>query len=311
MTIKLVCQTVTVAILFLLFAIPVVGASNLNRDQLPTNIALSEDEIRTLINDRKYNEALDILRLLSKSHPEHTNINFLHALSAIESSRLAASEKDQAALLDEAIAILHTTLVNQPSLERVRLELARAFFYKKEDSLAQKQFNRVLAGNPPVPVVANIQRFLNEIRARRRWSMYLGGAVTPSTNIGRASDSDIINIFGLPFRRDADEPRRSGVGLSVWTGGEYYFPFGQHLRLRIGSDAAREEYPGSMFDQTFLSGHAGPLWLMDPDTTLSLLADVRQRWLATSPYYLDLGARSEIRHRLNQRVLNNRASLMA
>ena len=243
-----------------------------------------------MINNGEFDGALSILRPLVKTNPEHTNLRFLLALSAIESSRQAVTEKDQEALLDEAIAVLHSILINQPGLERVRLELARAFFYKREDSLAHKHFERVLAGKPPAPVAANVQRFLNEIRARRRWSMYLGGAVTPSTNIGRASDSEIINIFGLPFRRDADEPKRSGVGLSVWTGGEYYFPFGQRLRLRLGSDAAREEYPGSKFDQTFLSGHAGPLWLMNPNTTVTLLADVRQRWLATSPYYLDLGA---------------------
>ena len=92
------------------------------------------------------------------------------------------------------------------------------------------------------------------------------------------------------------------MGISIWTGGEYHFPLGQRLRLRLGSDAAREEYPGSRFDQTFLSGHAGPQWLMNPNTTVSLLADVRQRWLATSPYYKDLGARSQINHRLNRRT---------
>jgi len=266
-------------------------------------------EARALINAGKFYEALAILRPLTETYPKQTNIHFLRALAAIESSRLAETEEEQKSLLDEAIAALHKILIDQPNLERVRLELARAFFYKKEDSLARKHFERVLAGKPPDPVVANVQRFLNEIRARRRWSMYLGAAVTPSTNIGRTSDTDIINIFGLPFRRDADEPRRSGVGISVWTGGEYLHPMGNRLRLRLGSDATREEYPGSRFDQTFLSAHAGPLWLTNRDTSVSLVADARQRWLATSPYYLDLGARSEIRHRVNRRIfLTGRAS---
>ena len=307
MTIRLVRHVLIVVLLFLFFGFSSATAKDSESDQSSADLNISE--ARALIKQGKFNEALTLLRPLAKSHPEQTNIHFLHALAAIESSRLTETEEEQKSLLDEAIAILHRVLVEQPELERVRLELARAFFYKKEDSLARQQFERVLAGTPPDPVAANIVRFLNEIRARRRWSMYLGAAVTPSTNIGRASSTDIINIFGLPFRRDADEPRRSGVGISLWTGGEYHYPLGNRLRLRFGGDVAREEYPGSMFDQTFLSAHAGPRWLLNPDTTVSLVADARQRWVETSPYYLDLGARSEVRHRVNRRIsLIGRAS---
>ena len=109
---------------------------------------------------------------------------------------------------------------------RVRLELARAFYFKREDSLARGHFERVLAGKPPAPVVANVQRFLAEIRARRRWTMYLGGAMSPDSNIGGASDERIIYINDLPFRRDAEELTTSGIGVSVWTGGEYQYPLG-------------------------------------------------------------------------------------
>ena len=133
--------------------------------------------------------------------------------------------------------------------------------------------------------------------------MYLGSTVKPSTNIGRNSNSEIINVFGFPFRRDTAETEKSGIGLSIWTGGEYRFPLGNRLRLRMGSDAAREEYPGKRLDQTFLSGHIGPHWFLDANTSVSLLGDARQRWLETSPHYLDLGVRSELRRRLTQRVL--------
>ena len=54
--------------------------------------------------------------------------------------------------------------------------------------------------------------------------MYLGAAVAPDTNIGGTSDERIIYIRGLPFRRDAEDLTTSGVGISVWTGGEYQYP---------------------------------------------------------------------------------------
>ena len=265
-------------------------------------IDASLTEARALINNGKFGEALAILRPLAKDHPEHTNIHFLLALAAIESSRVTENKQDQETLLGEATATLHQILIDQPGLVRVRLELARAFFYKKEDHLSRKHFERVLAGNPPDPVVANVQRFLNEMRARRNWSVYLGTALAPRSNIGRTSDSEIIEIFGLPFRRDEDDLETSGIGLSIWTGGDYQFPINPRLQFQLGTDLAREEYPGNQFDQTFVSVDAGPRWLMNPKTIVSLAADARQRWLSTTPYYLDLGARAKVQHRLSQRI---------
>ena len=200
-------------------------------------------------------------------------------------------------------------LIARPGLVRVRLELARAFFLKGEDSLARSHFERVLAGKPVAPVVANVQRFLAEIRARRRWTMYLGAAMSPDSNIGGASDEQVIYINDLPFRRDAEELTTSGIGVSVWTGGEYQYPLGDRLRLRLGGDVSRQDYGGSKFDQTSASVHAGPRWLVDRDTEVSLVGNARRRWTGTSPSNDDLGARVEAGHRLTPRIrVNGRAS---
>ena len=51
-------------------------------------------------------------------------------------------------------------------------------------------------------------------------------ALAPDTNIGGTSDERIIHIdIGgqrLPFRRDAEDLTTSGIGVSVWTGGELW-----------------------------------------------------------------------------------------
>ncbi|MCY3803485.1 MAG: hypothetical protein OXG06_03645 [Gammaproteobacteria bacterium] len=133
----------------------------------PAPITSRITEARTLILSGRFGEALTRLRPVAKAYPANTDIHFLLALSAIESSRMAKSPQVQMALLDEAIAALHAILVDQPGLVRVRLELARAFFYKREDRLARMHFEQVLAGQPPGPVVSNVQRFLAKIRARR------------------------------------------------------------------------------------------------------------------------------------------------
>ena len=92
------------------------------------------------------------------------------------------------ALLDEAIAAFHSMLVTRPELIRVRLELGRAFFLKGEDSLARRHFEQVLAGKPPAAVALNVSRFLSIMRARKRWSVRVGAALAPDSNIGAGSD---------------------------------------------------------------------------------------------------------------------------
>ena len=75
---------------------------------------------------------------------------------------------------------------------RVRLELALAFYLKRDDALARTI--RAGTGGPsaPRPLMANINRFLNIMRARRRWSGYFGFSLAPDTNINAASDAQFI-----------------------------------------------------------------------------------------------------------------------
>ena len=95
----------------------------------------------------------------------------------------------------------------------------------------------------------------------------------------------------------------------MWTGGGYQHPFGNRLRLRTGVDAVRKEYSGGNFDETFLAAHAGPRWLVDRRSEMSLLAEARRRWAGGDVDYDYAGARLEGRRQLTPRVsANARAS---
>ena len=236
-------------------------------------------ESRSRIQEGKYDEALAILRPLARGREVDAGVLFQIGLAATGASQQPGLADDQRkALLDEAIGAFRTMLIDRPGLVRVRLELARALFLKGENDLSRRHFEQVLAGNPPAPVLANVRRFLAEIRARRRWTLHTGFALAPDTNIGGTSDERIIHIdIGgqrLPFRRDAEDLTTSGIGVSVWTGGEYQYPLGDGVRLRAGANLSRRDYAGSRFDQTFVSGHAGPRWLMGRNTEASVLASV-------------------------------------
>ena len=273
------------------------------------------------MRERRFGEALGVLRPLVRAGQVKPNVLFLFGLTAVEVAQQPGLSSDaRDALLDEAIVAFHTMLVAQPRLVRVRLELARAFFLKDEDRLATRHFEQVLAGNPPAGVALNVNRFLNRIRARKRWSLNLGMAVAPDTNIGAGSDERIIyiDINGqpLPFRRNQEELTTSGIGVSAWLGGEYQYPLGDPgagpgaspWRLRAGGNLSRREYRESQFDQMTLTGHVGPRWLIGRTSEVSLLLSGLHQWTGSGieePSHHDIGFRVEGRHRMSPRTTVN------
>ena len=278
-------------------AAPVQGASD---------PAAATGEAQALLQEGRFAEALELLRPLARGPEVDASVAFFIGLAATERSRQpGVGDAEREALLNEAIAAFRFMLINRPDLVRVRLELARAFFLKGEDDLSREQFELVLAGNPPAPVVANVQSFLAQIRARRRWTLHGGFALAPDTNIGATSEERIIYISGLPFERDAEELSTSGVGLSAWLSGEYQYPWGDRRRLRTGTDISRREYAGSSFDQTFVSVHGGPRWLVGANAEASTLASMQRRWTAGGQLYDALGARIEAGRRVSRRVTTN------
>ena len=272
-----------------------------------TAVNAALEEASTLLLEERFDEALAIMRPLALANPGNDDVVFLTGLAAMERARRTSNDDEsRAALLDEAIALFRALLVSDPALVRVRLELARAFFFKEEDGLAKQHFERVLAGDVPEAVKANVNRFLSIMRARRRWNMHFGFALQPDNNIGGASNERIIYILGLPFERDVDELTTSGIGLSLWTGGEYQYPLQeQPVQLRLGGRVSRKEYKGGEFDEMSLSAYAGPRWLASPNTDLSLLANLSQRWVQDKVDNDEWGTSLELGTRLSPRFTAN------
>ena len=252
--------------------------------------ATAIDQARELMEMRRYFDVLKILEPVARQQRVPADALFLIGVAGIEASQQrGVSEQARDALLDASIRALRAMLVQNPGLVRARLELARAFFLKgDEDGLARRHFEQVLAGEPPPPVALNVNRFLAGIRARKRWSVRVGAALAPDSNISSRTDEGTIVLdtpFGrLPFTVQ-DNERESGVGIAVWAGGEYQYPLDERRRLRSGGDISRREYRSSEFDRMFVSAHLGPRWLIGRASDASLLASVRQSWLADEAEY--------------------------
>ena len=235
------------------------------------------------------------LLLAAPATAQNIGAQFKAGMAALGEAGYAKGEA-RTAKLDEAIAIFRAILVKRPELVRVRLELARAFFLKEEDTLARRHFEMVLAGKPPAAVALNVNRFLRIMRARKRWSVRLGMSLLPDTNIGAGSDEQIIYIdtaFGrLPFTRDQEELTSSGIGIAAWVGGEYQYPVGERWRLRAGGNLSRREYKTSRFDQMTVAGHIGPRWLIGRGSEVSLLLSGVHVWTGKGieePSHHDIG----------------------
>ena len=270
------------------------------------------NEARTLVEGNRFTEALSVLRPLAPDHPEgpeQVDVLFLVGLAALGAAQHPETpESERTDYLDEAIGAFHRILVARPELVRVRLELARAFYIKGSDGLSRKNFERVLAENPPPPVADNIRQFLAIMRQRRRWSGYVGMTLAPDTNINAATDAEVISptsgqFARLPFELSEDARARSGLGAVLWGGGGYEYPLSRSVRLRAGGGASRTEYEGRDFDRTFLFADAGPRWLIGSRTEVSLLGSARRSWSGGEPEYHDLGARFDASRYLSRRVL--------
>ena len=300
------------AFLAVLLVVPVGSAYGQEDASATQPAAVSADTLigtaAALLGEGRWEEAFAILRPLAARDVHAGNLLFEAGMATLGAAhRPGIGEAERDVLLDVSIAAFQAILAASPDQTRVRLELARAFFLKGQDGLARRHFERVLAGDVPAPVVANVNRFLAEIRARRRWSAYGGIGLAPDTNIG-AAPAQRAQLVDTPFGRlpfTPDDRPTSGVGVLLWGGWEYERPLGERTRLRFGSNVSRREYAGSRFDRMTLGTQAGPRRLIAPGTEASLLATASRHWQGSSVSHDELGIRIEGQHSRGRRTLLN------
>lgn len=256
------------------------------------NIVISDgDAARLLIANDRLDEAGKVLDHALAAQPDSSDLLFLRATVAV-------AQKDY----DTAISLFRRILVREPDAERVRLELARAFFLKGDYDNADRQFRFARAGDVPDEAKRNIDQYLSAINRLREWTVDFAVALAPDTNQNAATSISQISIFGLPFTLDRNARRQSGVGLAGDVGGEWSPILFDNVKARIGADLYRAEYSGGQFDDMTLSEYAGPQWLF-PDWDVSLLATGVERWYGNRSFLRGLGGKIAAEYGITSDVL--------
>jgi tetratricopeptide (TPR) repeat protein len=232
-----------------------------------------------LIANDRLDDARKILEHEQTARPDDSQTLFL--LGAI-----AVAQKDY----DIAISLFRRILVREPDAERVRLELARAFYLKGDYDNADRQFRFARAGDIDDAVKTNIDHFLSAINRLREWTVNFSLALAPDTNQNAATAASQISIYGLPFALDPAARRQSGIGMASDIGGEWSPLLNDNLKARIGGDLSRVEYSGGNFDDMTLSAYGGPQWLFS-NWDVSVLAVGFQRWYANQDFVSGIGGK--------------------
>jgi tetratricopeptide (TPR) repeat protein len=235
-----------------------------------------------LVEAGQLEDAKRVLAHVLETNPDDYEARFLRAMIGVAEKRY-----------DDAIADFRYILAAEPDRERVRLELARAFFLATDYENAERNFRFARAGDLSPEVKANIDQYLAVILRLKRWSYDLGLALAQDTNVNGGTNVHLVDLYGLPFTLSDDARQKSGAGIAIDVGGEWSPLLADNVKGKLGGHIHRVEYGGSTFDDMTLSGYVGPEFLL-PRWQIDTLVTGFRRWYGNTPYNQGIGGRAAV-----------------
>ena len=234
---------------------------------------------KILIASGQYNDALVLLDRRLAADSRDVEALFLTGMIALRQGRLK-----------EAILNFRRALDVQPKATRIRLELARALYDARRDEESDYNFRLAIADRPPAPVIATIIRFRESIRTRRAWRLNVSLAIVPDSNINAASNTDRIDILGIPFNIDPASRARLGVGWVASGDASLRLRRNSKMPIVLAAYGRIVRYGDASFDDVFVGGEAGP------EATvlgghLRISAAGLRRWYNSKPLLTSVGSR--------------------
>jgi thioredoxin-like negative regulator of GroEL len=232
-----------------------------------------------LIDAGRYDDALTLLRRLGADNAGGVERDFLEAMAELVRKDYPRAE-----------ALFRNILERDPSLIRVRLELARTLYLEKKDEDAEYHFKLAIAEHPPQAVIANIARFREALRARRAWRFNINFAIAPDSNINSATEKERVDILGLPFKLDRSARAQSGTGWIAGGDANIRLRRDSELPIYLAGYGHVVRYGSRRFDDLYVGGEVGPEFRM-LGGRLRIAAIGQKRWYDGQALVTSLGVR--------------------
>lgn len=175
----------------------------------------------------------------------------------------------------QGVFALERTLIQQPNNQAARLELARGYYELEEFQRSRKEFETVMAANPPADVKDKVQGYLDAIRLRE--SRYRSTAtaffrigIGNDSNANSATDDSQINglvpqfdnlLTALQLKTIAPNSRaQESAFTDVAAGINLSHPLSKNWALIGGTDISATIFgddPASNFNTTSMNFRAG------------------------------------------------------
>lgn len=219
--------------------------------------------------------------------------DFYYGVAAIRTGRV-----------HEGVFALERVIARRPGFARARLELARGYFLLEEDRRAREHFEAALAQEPPAPVAATIEDYLQAMRRRAdrystvvRGHLEIGGGY--DTNVNSATSADTVDSVLGPLVLDDAGKAREDAFTRLAGGVEVSRPVsGNATVFAMAGGESRAHPDEDDFDIGRVDGRVGTvLHGARTRTTLALRA---QRFYVAGESYQDLvGVSADLRYRLS------------
>jgi len=255
--------------------------------------AAPADDLKALLDQGKAAEAY----ALGRQHPDQLGspaFDFYFGVAAVDAGHAG-----------EGVLALERYMANFPENREARLELARGYFVLGEDERAREEFDNVLKTNPPPGVQANIQRFLDAIRAREsRYrptaGFYAEAGVGSDSNVNAGVGSANLNlpVFGPVTLLSGV---KTGDTFSYFgTGGSFTYPVAPGVAL-FGSAGADGKFNSndSAFDQRNLNAAGGVSYLQEKNL-YRLTASFNNLAIENDTFRRIGGLTGEVNHQLDE-----------
>jgi len=143
-----------------------------------------------------------------------------------------------------AISYFQELLASNPSLHRVRLEMAVAYFNNKENDKAKEELLKVKASNPPQEVVKKIDMLLAAIEKgpQKKWNARVAYGFLYDTNVNAGPLQNQIEMFNQTFFLNPDARKKKDTAQNVTVALNALEPLGNSVALQGGLSLSNTDY---------------------------------------------------------------------